>query len=85
MLFLNLFLICYSLCRPPLFLFYFTKAPGFYSHPSLISILVFDLFLKGFTPQFYDSIFQSVFSHNLQKWLRQENFTEEGAAPCKAA
>lgn len=26
------------------------KAPGFYSHPSLISILVFDLFLKGFTP-----------------------------------
>lgn len=61
------------------------KAPGFYSHPSLISILVFDLFLKGFTPRFYYSIFQSVFSHNLQKWLRQENFTEERAVPGRAA
>jgi len=52
------------------------EEPGFYSHPSLISILVFDLFLKGFTLPFYYSIFPSSFSYNLQKWLRQENFTE---------
>lgn len=61
------------------------KPPGFYSHPSLISISVFDLFLKGFTPLLYYSIFRSIFSHNLQKWLRQENFTAKGAAPCQAA
>lgn len=60
------------------------KEPGFYSNPSLISILVFDLFLKGFKLQFYYSVFRSAFSSNLQKWLRQENFTEEGTVPCKA-